>query len=159
MNVGFGATLKLIGLSRVHFKPKRYFSLLGTGMIKQGLGSVIMTACRTLIRSTRKIPQIYPWFIEIQSNVTTVNRLHWSWSHWLPKFLLLHYTTDGTEDAISMDTASAKSTDEQKLTYNPLTIKACDFSQSYARGQVNNPVSTQKYWPTETAPLLNPNGL
>ena len=58
-----------------------------------------------------------------------------------------------------MDTASTKSTEEQKLTYNPLTIKACDLSQSYARSQVNNPVSTQKYWPTETAPLLNPNGL
>ena len=37
----------------------------------------------------------------------TSNRLHFSWSYWLPKFLLLPYTCDDTKDSVL--TASTKS--------------------------------------------------
>ena len=53
--------------------------------------------------SKRWTPENYSRSIEM---LLTLNRLHFSWSYWLPKFLLLPYTCDGIKDAVL--TASTK---------------------------------------------------
>ena len=52
----------------------------------------------------RRTAENYSRSIEM---LLTLNRLHFSWSYWLPKFPLLPYTSDGIKDAVV--TASTKS--------------------------------------------------